>query len=193
MDSWMNNCIKTFLLIIILLYVIIIFLVAGIIYFAYKSPHYTHLKHTISELGEDDAVNSRAANLGLFLPSGLLLILFGLLNSGNTNIKGLAICLGAGYLVSALFPCDPGSPLGGSGKQTIHNIGGFIEYAGGIYFLNKSRHLLLTPGFIEPQWIIGFLVVCVILTSLPGFKLRGLFQRIVEFILFGQLLWLSYH
>jgi hypothetical protein len=188
----MNNCIKTFVLIIVLLYVIIIFLVAGIVYFAYKSPHYSHLRHTISELGEDGAVNRRAANLGLFLPAGLLLILFGLLIDDNTNIKGVSFCLGAGYVISALFPCDPGSPLGGSGKQTMHNIGGFIEYAGGIYFLNKCRHLLLTPGFIGPQWIIGFLVVCVILISLPGFKLRGLSQRIVEFILFGQLLWLSY-
>ena len=95
-------------------------------------------------------------------------------------------------MFSALFPCDPGSPLSGSTKQTIHNIGGFIEYGGSIYFINKSRHLLFTPGFIEPQWIIGFLVICVILASLPGFKLRGLFQRIVELLLFGQLLWLSY-
>lgn len=179
-------------MIIVLLYAIIIFLVAGIIYFAFKSPHYSHLTHTISELGEDGAVNNRAANLGLFLPAGLLLILIGLLTSDNANIRGLSICLGAGYLVSALFPCDPGSPLSGSTKQTIHNIGGFIEYGGSIYFLNKSRHLLFTPGFIEPQWIIGFLVICVILASLPGFKLRGLFQRIVELLLFGQLLWLSY-
>ena len=192
MDFWMNNCIKTFVLIIVLLYVVIIFLVAGIIYVASKSPHYSHLKHTISELGEDNAPYSRIVNMGLFLPVGIILILIGLLNRDNTIISGLAICLGVGYLVSALFPCDRGSPLAGSIKQTIHNIGGFIEYGGGIYFLNKSRHLLLTPGFIEPQWITGFLVLCVILTSLPGFKLRGLFQRTVEFILFGQLLWLSY-
>lgn len=179
-------------MIIVLLYAVIVFLVAGIVYFASQRPGYSHTKHTISELGEDGAVYGRAANLGLFLPAGLLLILFGLLTSGNANIKGLSFCVGAGYFVSALFPCDPGSPLGGSAKQTIHNIGGFIEYAGGIYFLNRSRHLLLAPGFIEPRWIIGFLVVCVVLTSIPGFKFRGLFQRILEIILFGQLLWLSY-
>ncbi|HRP57141.1 DUF998 domain-containing protein [Agriterribacter sp.] len=179
-------------MIIALLYTVIIFLVSGIVYFAFQRPCYSHLKHTISELGEEGAVNSRAANLGLFLPVGLLLILFGMLSSGNANTKALSFCLGAGYLISALFPCDPGSPLGGSTNQTVHNIGGFIEYAGGIYFLNRNRHLLLTTNFIEPLWIIGFLVVCIILTSLPGFKLRGLSQRILEAILFGQLLWLSY-
>lgn len=179
-------------MIIVLLYAVIVFLVAGIVYFASQRPGYHHVKHTISELGEDGAVNSRAANLGLFLPVGLLLILFGLLIDGDANIKGLSFCLGAGYLISALFPCDPGSPLGGSGKQTVHNIGGFIEYAGGIYFLNNCRHLLPATDFIDPRWIIGFLIVCVILTALPAFKLRGLFQRILESLLFGQLLWLSY-
>ncbi|HTN08841.1 DUF998 domain-containing protein [Agriterribacter sp.] len=179
-------------MIILLLYTTTAFLIAGIIYFASQRPHYSHLKHTISELGADNAVNKRAVNLGLFFPAGLLLILFGLLHSGNADIKGLAVCLGTGYLVSAFFPCDPGSPLIGSSKQTVHNMGGFIEYAGGIYFLNKCPHLLLTPNFIQPQWITGFLVVCVILTSLPAFKLRGLFQRILEMILFGQLLWISY-
>lgn len=169
-----------------------VFLVAGIIYFASKRPGYSHVKQTISELGEDNAPDSRIVNMGLFLPVGLILILIGLLSRNDNIVSGLAICLGVGYFISALFPCDAGSPLFGSGKQTIHNIGGFIEYGGGIYFLNKGSHLLLTPGFIHPQVITGFLIVCVILTSFPGVKRRGLIQRILEFALFGQLLWLLY-
>lgn len=38
----------------------------------------------------------------------------------RTELQGLAICLATGYTLSAIFSCDPGSPLNGSWQQQLH-------------------------------------------------------------------------
>lgn len=168
------------------------YLISGVIFFAAGRPGYNHLEQTISELGEKGAPCANRVNYGLFLPVSLVFILAAFISENSGYEKPLALCIGAGYFLSAFFPCDPGSPLAGSFKQTLHNIAGIIEYGGGIYFLNQGKHLMLSPGFFHPGWIIVIMIVCISLMLFPGFKLRGLFQRILEFILFGQLLWASY-
>ncbi|MCC7525176.1 MAG: DUF998 domain-containing protein [Chitinophagaceae bacterium] len=176
-----------------LLLVIIIYLGGGIVYFAAHRPGYSHIRNTISELGEDFAPNRKMVNMGLFLPVGFMLLVTGLFIGTQGYGKELALCIGAGYLISALFPCDPGSPFVGSGKQVVHNIAGIIEYGGGIYFMHKSGHPLFALVAVEPQWITGILILCIALTPFPEWKLRGLFQRIMEMILFCQLLWIVSH
>lgn len=176
-----------------LLFIETIYLTGGIIYFAALRAGYSHIRNTISELGEDKAPNRKKVNLGLFLPGGIMLMLTGLFVGNQGYGKELALCIGGGYLISALFPCDPGSPLLGSGKQMIHNIAGIIEYGGGIYFMHLSGHPLFALTAIEPQWITGVLILFIVFTPFPQWKLRGLFQRILEVVLFSQLLWISCH
>lgn len=167
-----------------------VYLATGVIYFATRRKYYHHLQHTISELGEKDAPEAKTVNFGLFLPVGVFLISLGL-TTDFSIVKGLAFCLAAGYLVAAFFPCDPGSPWSGSTRQQIHNLGGFVEYAGGLYFINSLSEEIEILS-LSRNTIIGILLVCIVLTSIPGISIRGLAQRIAEFILFGSLIALTY-
>ena len=115
-----------------------LYLLIGILYFGFKKSSYSHIKDTISELGEFGSKHAKMVNYGLFMPVGLLLFIIAFLNTSNSVLMGLSISLGIGYVVSAFFPCDPGSPFTGSGRQQVHNLGGFIEYAGGIIFLMRA-------------------------------------------------------
>ena len=166
------------------------YLLLGIIWYGAKKKFYSHIRHSISELGESGSEYSRPVNHGLFLPVGILLFLTGIHPDADLIVKGLSFSLGAGYLVAALFPCDIGSPLNGSCKQQVHNLGGFVEYAGGVIFLFRvSEEIEGTNGFFN---IIGaIVVVCTIIVSIPGNSFRGLTQRIAEVLLFGSLIYLS--
>jgi hypothetical protein len=165
------------------------FLTAGVIYFGNNINHYSHLKHTISELGETGSVFEKKVNYCLFLPVGILLAIVALLERENINVMGLSLVLAVGYIVAAFFPCDPGSPSSGTWKQQLHNTGGFIQYAGSIYFIMKAGgqdHQL----WIIPFTTIGFIVIgCIIITSFPKNPVRGLAQRMGEILIFGCLFW----
>ena len=161
------------------------YLIAGIFYFGSKKAGYSHLKHTISELGETGTAREKQVGFGLFLPVGIGLLVIAFTHWDHEIVRGLSACLAVGYLVAAFFPCDKGSPASGSWKQQVHNLGGFIEYAGAIFFLMKASEYGMLVFGIDFK-IIGFIVlVCVIITSIPGNRVRGLAQRVAEFLLFG--------
>ncbi len=168
-----------------------LYLLIGIIYFGFKKSSYSHIKDTISELGEFGSKHAKMVNYGLFIPVGALLFIIAILNSSNSVLMGLSISLGIGYIVSAFFPCDPGSPFTGSGRQQVHNLGGFIEYAGGLIFLMRASEQDLSFFNVDYK-LLGFVViVCIIITSIPKNPIRGLAQRIAELILFACLIQLS--
>lgn len=48
-----------------------LFLGVGTVYFASRTPGYSHRRHTISELGQIRGPYSRLVGMGLFLPVGL--------------------------------------------------------------------------------------------------------------------------
>ncbi|PJJ59840.1 DUF998 domain-containing protein [Hymenobacter chitinivorans] len=166
------------------------YLVLGIGYFGFRRPGYSHLRHTISELGEDGAPNRRAVSWGLFFQVGAGLLL-GALLAHTPALRGLLLCLGIGYVVAAVFPCDVGSPSSGSAKQAVHNLGGAVEYIGGIFFLHQAQGALLLQNVVPANTQLGLLIGCLLALSLPGFPGRGLVQRVAEVLLFGQALWLS--
>lgn len=167
-----------------------LYLFAGILYLGYKKPHYSHTRHTISELGEKGGPNSALASFGLFLPTGILLLILSL-SGENKTVQGFAACLSAGYLLSAFFPCDKGSPLEGGLRQQIHNFAGIVEYAGGAYFLYRApeatQHLLT----FHYKIVAAVVIICVIITSVPRAPVRGFTQRIAEVLLFASLLALT--
>ncbi len=178
----------------LLLWGTFLFLAVGVLYFGTRKEGYSHIRNTISELGEVNAPDGREVNRKLFLPAGLILIGVGI--AGRNQINGwgeLAICMGSGYLLSAFFPCDKGAPLIGGLRQMMHNAAGVIEYGGSIYFLYKARPLLFYISPITPDIILLVLIICALLAPLPVIKWRGFLQRIIELIFFTQLLWLSYH
>ena len=120
---------------------------AGTWMFALLRPEYSHIRNTISELGEYGAPLSPLVSFGFFLPAGVLVWIALYLaypfcsNNTLTSVGIMAFAsLGFGYVMSAFFPCDPGSPLFGSWRQHAHNIAGFVEYLGtGIKWTHWSR------------------------------------------------------
>lgn len=158
-------------------------LCVGMVVFARRKPGYRHGRDTISELGEIGAPDQHAVAYGWFLPIGLLMAFAGiLLVDVDATVAALAACIGVGYLVAVVFPCDPGSPLSGSLRQAIHNLGGGIQYIGGGFALLTFAR----DGGVGYQ-VAGFVVLgaAVALTVLPAGSPRGFVQRIAEACLFG--------
>lgn len=162
------------------------FFLVSLLFLATRKPGYSHLRHTISELGEVGAPDQRLVAFGVFLPIGALLLVAAFLMRFSEPRSLLALCIGVGYVVATFFPCDPGSPVTGTTRQSVHNLGGAVEYIGGAFALWKiSEHL----G--QPFQIAAFIVgAAAILLSVPEVgPLRGLIQRLAEACLFGGLLW----
>lgn len=167
-------------------------LIASVFYFGKKTPGYSHIRHTISELGQVDAPYKLKVNYGIFLPSGIGLFFIALIPWATENTftpySLLAGSVGTGYLVAAFFPADPGSPMWGSVRQQIHNAGGAVEYLGGaVSLLLLSKNSL----FLEPFYVASAYIVFIAAAglSVPFLKsYRGFIQRIAEMVLFASLI-----
>ncbi len=167
-------------------------LLISLLYFGTKLPAYRHVKNTISEVGEVGSSFQKAVGYGVFLPVGVLLLAMsltlyfqGLHNNYLLGLCGVSGCVGIGYVVAALFPCDPGSPLTGSTRQQIHNFGGVIEYLGGSYFLiSTSLQFIATVGYCVMS-------AAVAMSFSFSAAWRGLIQRIAELGLFAAIVFLS--
>lgn len=149
-----------------------------------RKAGYSHLKHTISEIGETGTIHQRFVAFGLFLPVGLLLLVVAYLaRSASPAVAALALCIAVGYLGAALFPCDPGSPLYGSTRQAVHNLAGAVEYFGGGFAL-----MTIARDLGQPFKLAGFIVLgtAVALSVMPSSG-RGILQRVAEISLFGCL------
>ncbi|MBZ0089824.1 MAG: DUF998 domain-containing protein [Thermoanaerobaculia bacterium] len=161
-----------------------LFLALGLASLARRKSGYSHRRDTISELGEFGTPDQRLVSVGFFGPIGLTaLLIAGLTFETSRPAAGLALCLAIGYLVAAVFPCDPGSPMSGSARQAVHNLGGGIEYFGGgvaLIVLGET----LGRGFAAAGVIV---LASALLLSFP-FGWRGLVQRVAEACLFGGLL-----
>lgn len=168
-----------------LIIVVIGFLLACVVIFGRKKPGYSQLRHTISELGETGAEHERSVAYLVFLPTGLLLFLIAYLAQAHgMPTVALASCIAVAYVVAAFFPCDVGSPLTGSGRQSIHNLGGTVEYLGGaVALLQLAKQI--DPLFTVAGYVVLGAGVAISLPFLAG--IRGLIQRVAEICLFGGL------
>lgn len=173
------------------------------LHFASLRPGYSHFSNTISELGEIGAPRARQVAFGFFLPVGLLVWLaLWLIYGGASDRYVLAALialssLGAGYGLSAFFPCDPGCPIYGSWRTHVHNVLGFIDYAGtGIGFLIISRYFArqrLTIHAIAFLIAGALVLLCAALLSLEAaFFIRGMVQRIAEVLQFIGVFFVCY-
>lgn len=167
-------------------------LIISVFYFGKRTFGYSHIRHTISELGQMDAPHKLKVNYGVFLPTAVGLIAIALITwiteNRFTPYALLAGSVGTGYLIAAFFPADPGSPIWGSMRQQIHNAGGAVQYLGGaasLIILSKNS-LLLEPFYLTSAYI---LLIAAAGISLPFLKsIRGFIQRIAELVLFGNLI-----
>jgi hypothetical protein len=167
------------------------YLFALLFFLGARKPSYSHIRNTISELGEIGAPQERFVAIGVFLPVGILLLLVAYLTLPlGIETAALALCVAIGYLVAAAFPCDVGSPLSGTWRQAVHNFGGGVEYIGGAFAL-----LRIAERFGQPFQALGFIVLGVaIAISVQSFgSVRGLIQRLGELCLFGGLALAIWH
>jgi hypothetical protein len=86
------------------------------LYFASLRPGYSHLSNTISEFAETGASHAQLVWLALWLvhreaPDRQAFLILAAMS-----------CLGTGYAMAAVFPCDPGAPLFG-GKYSWYQKG----------------------------------------------------------------------
>ncbi|HVM51368.1 MAG TPA: DUF998 domain-containing protein [Candidatus Acidoferrum sp.] len=167
----------------------------GTLYFASLRPGYSHISRTISELGETGAAQAHLVAFGFFLPVGLIVWWALWLAHRHTLARDTSLILlalsglGAGYVLSAFFPCDPGAPLFGSWRTLVHNAAGLIDYGGtALGFLLFCRHCARHER--RPQAVafgiaaaLGFLAM-VLLGLPPAFPVRGAVQRVAELIQF---------
>jgi hypothetical protein len=181
--SWLSVITSVSSLIIITLMV----LIAG-----YYTPGYNHIFQHISELGAKDAPYEWNVRFLGFLPSGILLISFcffahmALPRSKGTTL-GLAglVIYALGYIVAAVFPCDPGCrPNEPSLSQLIHNVGGFIGYLLAPFFLFALT--LAARSWPGAKWLVifgstaSFFTLICLFTLFPSSPAPGLSQRLLE-------------
>lgn len=162
-----------------------LFLAVAVVYHGRRRPGYSQIRHTISELGEVGSPDGPRVSWGVFLPVGLVLALIaGLAGPSRPPQLVLAASLATGYVVAAIFPTDPGAPVWGTWRKTLHDLGGAVEYLGGALAL-----FWLAESFGAAFQIAGFVVgASVALLSFPH-PVRGLVQRIAETCLFAGLAW----
>jgi len=163
----------------------LITLLVGTIWFGLKKPGYSHIKHTISELGEVGATHQKQVAWYFFTPLGLLCIYIALsVYSVNIPSAILALSISLGYLGSAIFPCDRGAPIYGTWRNTIHFIFGAVGYVSGGIAL-----MVISEDFGQPFNFFGFIVLnsALAIALLPPNMGRGAIQRISEICLFGGL------
>lgn len=166
-----------------LLLFIYIFLVCGVVFYANKRKAYSHFRYSISELGELGSEYEKQVSYFVFLPVGLGCLIVSFLSyTSNYPAAFLSGAIGFSYLLSAFFPCDPGTPLLGTWKNSIHNIIGGTCYVAMAYQLNELMDSEVI-WFIE----LTFTLLCAfLLMFLVGFPkgFIGLAQRLAETSIF---------
>ncbi len=169
---------------VILALIVSAYLFVSVVLDANRKPNYSHARHTISELAEYGSEYSLQVSLGVFLPVAICLgVIAWHMRLTAPSIATLAFSISVGYGLGALFPCDPGSPMTGSIRQAIHNIGGGVQYVGGalsLMWIGESHW----PGFFAAGLLVGLSAILLSFES----RIRGIVQRIAEASLYLGLL-----
>jgi hypothetical membrane protein len=160
------------------------------VYFGRRKPGYSHVRHTISELGEIGSPVGAIVSYGGFLATGILVWLFVLVSvrtapDAPTEPLYLLALVGAGYVGGGVFRCDAGAPAFGSWRNSLHNLFGAGEYVGAA----GAFASLQADDYWSPlSTLMGYAAI-VVLVCLWGISFphpwRGLIQRIAETTIFG--------
>ena len=166
-------------------------------YFGRLKPGYSHLKHTISELGEAGSpISTRVSYLG-FVPIGLLVwaylgVTALIFPASDSKALGLLALIGLGYVGGGVFRCDAGAPLGGSVATVLHNIFGAGEYLGAAAAFSMLRSETYWASLSDIlSYASGAIIVCLWGISFPH-PYRGLIQRFAESLIFGGLVLMAW-
>jgi hypothetical membrane protein len=143
----------------------------------------------ISELGARGSESADLVNWGIFFPTAILNLVAVLALTRHSKGSKLPVLLLLGLCIgnlgATMFPCDAGCPAQGSPRQGIHNLIGLIQYvSGGLALMALSRRFTHHPLGL----CLGVTVfACLFMMGGPGLAMRGMWQRIAEFCLYGWL------
>ena len=102
-------------------------------------------------VGRDRCAVRPWVNWSGFLPVGLTLLVFLYAARDRLPVHRMSLwlfsCVGWDYLISAVFPCDPGCPERGSLSQQVHNLAAIITYPAVIAGL-----LQMATSFRDSRW-----------------------------------------
>lgn len=156
------------------------------------TPGYSHVSQYISELGARGAPWEMAVRFAGFLPAGMLLLGFCVLahralprsRDVTWGLAGLAV-YAAGYLVAAVFPCDPGCrPAEPSLAQAIHNAVGLFGYLLAPLVLwrlaRAARSWPAAGRLVLAGHLAAGCALVALLTLSPSSATVGLSQRLME-------------
>lgn len=166
--------------------------------------NYSPVAHYLSELGAIEAPYDAVMKWAGFLPVALssLFLLFSLFFSKKMDVTAkiglvlIAIGIPSGYLLAVLFPCDFGCPVHGSPRQSIHNLGGLIQYPlGSIGFillgLSRSLPKILRLGAVAVGMAMAIGFVMMIIPDMNA--VRGAWQRLGDYSAFIYLGFASFY
>lgn len=168
----------------------VVWIAGGALVFSRTKPFYSHIRQTISELGERGfSVAGNVAWLGFF-PAGIFIWLFCAAVWFAVPIEDIreAVMLyglyGLAYIGAALFPCDAGAPLIGSWRNNLHNafaIAGYLGGAGALYIL-EGAYSVSQPAMATAFRSLAFAVIAGLILMGQGWlaRWRGLIQRLLE-------------
>lgn len=173
-----------------------------VVLFAKRRPGYSHIRQTISELGETGAPDAKKVAIFAFAPAGHTIWLFvaALAFAVPQLSEGpglwLFALLGAAYVGAAMFPCDPGAPLWGTWRNNVHNLLAGVGYVGALAgMIELGRAMEGVPSLQSiaaiSQAAGQAALFGVFLLSFPS-PVRGLIQRIVEAIFYGWMLLVAF-
>ncbi|WP_171092336.1 DUF998 domain-containing protein [Usitatibacter rugosus] len=160
------------------------------VYFGNRKPGYSHLRHTISELGEvGSPVGAQVSYVG-FVSIALLLWLFLVVAAqsapgGSSEVFWMLSLVGVGYFGGAIFRCDSGAPAFGTWRNTLHNVFGALGYLGAAAAFSTLRFSSYWAPLSDVMgYAVPLVLVCLLGLSFPhGF--RGLIQRVAETTIFA--------
>ncbi|MDC8000190.1 DUF998 domain-containing protein [Aequorivita todarodis] len=159
---------------------------------------YSHSNQFISELGATGTVNSLLMNYVGFIPSGILIAVFGI--SILTEFKKqkpaaigsiLIIVFGLGISVDGLVSCDVGCPVAGSMENLIHNTVAPIAFLSAIagtgllgLSFKKMKNFFALWKYSIFTCLISFVFLLALVASLESREFIGLWQRLLLLTLF---------
>ena len=159
-------------------------------------PDYSASASYLSELGADGAAYNQLVTYGAFLPVALAsaFILTVRLAAPSEAITariglGLLFAIPIGYLGAVLFPCLPGCPVPGTGRQALHNTAGIIEYLGGMAGFALLASISLRRGTRLMRWVtppatLAFIVGMVLAADPAWAGHKGALQRLADYSAF---------
>ena len=161
-------------------------------------PGYDHISYFISELGATGTSKAALMNFAGFLPTGILITVFGislikffpkrfLVRTGSV----LIIIFGLGITAAGFFSCDPGCPRNGSLENNIH------DRLSGLIFLGTATSILLMGIAFRslPLWrmywvysvissFFAYIFLAALINSLDSYTYTGLWQRLLLLTIF---------